>query len=277
MPHLTGMPSLDPPDAPWRRAAADADAALDPELAAAPTVLVRFRRALNLSLAAVVVMGAMFLAQEHWFATHALTLEPRTLGGLLGVLFAPLLHGSGEHLAGNAFALVVLGTLAGTVYPKATLRALPVLWLGAGLGTWAIAQGGHHLGASGVTHGLGFLLFGLGVLRRDKPAIAAALIAFFFFGSMVLTVLPQEAGVSWESHLAGALAGLVAAVIWRKADPAPPRKRYSWEDEEEAEDLAGDAENEPPRPDDVPVLWHRPPPTVGKVLPFRRRDGDSVN
>jgi hypothetical protein len=32
-----------------------------------------------------------------------------------------------------------------------------------------------------------------------------------------------------------------------------------------------------PRPDEVPVLWHRAPapPSVGKVLPFRRRDLDS--
>jgi membrane associated rhomboid family serine protease len=281
MPHLFGMaPSLDPPDAPWRRAAADAEAALDPELAAAPSVLVRFRRAFNLGLAAVIVLLGVYAAQGSWFATELLSVQPRTVPGLLGVLFAPLLHGSVEHLAGNLFALVVLGTLAGTVYPKATLRALPVLWLGAGLGTWAIAQGGFHLGASGVTHGLGFLLFGLGVLRRDRPAIAAALIAFLFFGSMLLTVLPQEAGVSWESHLSGALAGLLAAAVWRRADPAPPRKRYSWEDEDEASadaDAAQADEHEPPRPDDVPVLWHRPPPVVGKVLPFRRRDGDSVN
>lgn len=268
-------PSLDPPDAPWRRAAADA--ALDPELAAAPTVLARFRRALNVSLVAIIVLLGMFIAQQNLFPTAALSLEPRTLPGLVGVVFAPLLHGSVEHLAGNAFGLLVLGLLAGTVYPKATARALPLIWLGAGLGTWAIAQGGHHVGASGITHGLGFLLFGLGVLRRDKPAIAAGLIAFFFFGSMLLTVLPQELGVSWEYHLTGALAGLVAAVVWRSADPAPPRRRYSWEDEEEQDALlAQDAEHEPPRPDDVPVLWHRPPPSPGKVLPFRRRDGDSV-
>jgi membrane associated rhomboid family serine protease len=265
-------PSLDPPDAPWRRAAADADAALDPELAAAPAVLVRFRRALNLSLFAIVVLMAMYWAQGTLFPTEALSLAPRTLAGLAGVVFAPLLHGSPEHLAGNAFGVLVLGTLAGTVYPKATLRALPLIWLGAGLGTWAIALGGHHLGASGVTHGLGFMLFVLGVLRRDKAAIAAGLIAFFLFGSMLLTVLPQEQGVSWESHLCGAVAGLVAAVIWRRADPAPPRRRYSWEEEEEA--AAEDAEHEPPRPDQVPVLWHRPPPTTGKVLPFRRRDGE---
>jgi membrane associated rhomboid family serine protease len=241
-------------------------------------VLVRFRRALNASLAAIALLVAVFLAQNHGLDTDALALVPRSVPGLVGVLFAPLLHASGGHLASNAFGVLVLGTLAGTVYPKASARALPLIWLGGGAVTWAIAQGGVHLGASGVTHGLGFLLFGLAVLRRDRPAIAAAMIAFFFFGSMLLTVLPQDAGVSWESHLGGALAGLVAAGLWFRADPAPPRKRYSWEDEEAADsDESARGEHELPAPQDVPVLWQRPPPTVGTVLPFRRRDGDSVN
>jgi membrane associated rhomboid family serine protease len=268
-------PSLDPPDAPWRRAAAAAEAALDPELAAAPTVLARFRRALNLSLAFVIVLGLVYLMQGEVFATDAWGLVPRSVHGLVGVLTAPLLHGSGPHLVNNAFGVLVLGTLAGTVYPKAAARALPLVWIGGGLGTWLIAQGGVHIGASGITHGLGFMLFGLAILRRDRPAIAAAMIAFFFFGSMLLTVLPQELGVSWEYHLSGAVFGVVAAALWYRADPAPPRKRYSWEDEAELEAVA-DPEHELPRPDEVPVLWHRPPPpSVGKVLPFRRQDLDS--
>jgi len=129
------------------------------------------------------------------------------------VLTAPLLHGSIGHLAANALSVLILGTLAGTVFPRATFRALPVIWLGSGLGTWLIATGGFHLGASGVTHGLGFLVFTLGVLRRDRPAIAASLIAFFFFGGMLMSVLPMEMGVSWEYHLSGAVFGVILILI----------------------------------------------------------------
>ena len=239
-------------------------------------MLARFRRALNFALAGIIAIGAAYLAQDEVFATGALGLVPRSVHGLIGVITAPLLHGSGPHLVNNAFGILLLGTLAGTVFPKATARALPLVWIGGGLGTWLIAQGGVHIGASGITHGLGFMLFGLAILRRDRPAIAAAMIAFFFFGSMLLTVLPQELGVSWEYHLSGAILGTVAAIVWRKADPAPPRRRYSWEEEAEAGIVADPDEHELPRPPEVPVLWHRPPPTVGKVLPFRRRDGDSV-
>jgi len=57
--------------------------------------------------------------------------------------------------------------------------------------------------------------------------------------------------------LFGALAGLVGAVWLRERDPQPPRKRYSWEDEEE-ELSASDDELEPPAPRDVPVLCEGP-------------------
>jgi membrane associated rhomboid family serine protease len=250
--------------------------AADPELAAAPALLTRFKLALNLSMAAVIVLALVFFAEGRLFDPEAFAIQPQALSGLLGVITAPLLHGSAEHLFNNAFSLLVLGTLAGTVYPQATKRALPLIWLLSGLGTWLIAPpGGVHLGASGVIHGLGFMVFALGLLRRDRPAIAAAMIAFFFFGSMLLTILPQELGVSWEYHLSGALAGLLSAILWRRADPPPPRRRYSWEDEPEP-DPESDV-LEPPSPNDVPVLWHRPEPDVDNVLPFKPRDRDSVN
>ncbi len=248
----------------------------DAELAAAPTILARFRRALNLSMATVVVLAAVFFAQAQ-FDLAAFTLQPGVPAGLIGILTAPLMHGSIGHLASNAVSILILGTLAGTVFPRATVRALPVIWLGAGLGTWLIATHGYHLGASGVTHGLGFLIFTLGLLRRDRPSIAAALIAFFFFGGMLMTVLPQELGVSWEYHLSGAVMGALCGVIWRRADPPPPARRYSWDEEESTESLALDEEVDLPRPVDVPVIWHRPPPaTTGQVIEFRRPTRNSV-
>lgn len=191
----------------------------------------RLLRAFNLSLGFVLVLVLVYSAQGS-FDWTPLAVLPQRAAGLLGVLTAPLLHGSVEHIAANAVALLLLGTLAGSVYPRATLRALPLLWLGSGLGAWLLGEPGtRHLGASGLAHGLMFLVFGLGLLRRDRAAIATAMIAFLFYGGMLLTVLPREPGVSWQAHLGGALAGLLAAGLFRHADPPLPRKRYSWEDE----------------------------------------------
>jgi len=235
----------------------------------------RLLRALNASLAFVLVLVAMFSAQGT-FDVAAWTVQPGSIEGLRGLLAAPLLHGSLEHLATNVFSLLLLGSLAGSVYPRATLRALPLIWLGSGLGAWLLgAPGTHHLGASGLTHGLMFLVFILGLLRRDRPAIAAAMIAFFLYGGMLLTVLPREPGISWQAHLGGALAGLIAAWLFRQRDPQLPRKRYSWEDEEEGLMPAHD-ELEPPSPREVPVLWQRPDERHdeprGTVLRFPTRE-----
>jgi len=230
--------------------------AIDPRAQAAADRK-RLQRALNASLAFVLLLTAMFAVQQvidwQWLAV-----APHAWGGLVGVLVAPLLHGSPEHLGANAVSLLLLGTLAGTVYPRATLRALPLLWLGSGLAAWTLGEAGtRHLGASGLSHGLMFLVFVLGLLRRDRPAIAAAMIAFFLYGGMLLTVLPHEPGVSWQAHLGGALAGILAALLFRHSDPPAPRKRYSWELEADAPSPRDGDELRLPRPDDVPVLWRR--------------------
>ncbi|MEZ0471334.1 rhomboid family intramembrane serine protease [Luteimonas salinilitoris] len=251
------------------------DAPADPEAQRAADRR-RIGGALKISIAFIALLAVMFGVQGmlDW---RPFAIVPHSLPGLLGVLTAPLLHGSPAHLIANASALLLLGTLAFSVYPRATLRALPLMWLGAGLCAWWLGEpGSRHLGASGVTHGLMFLVFVLGLLRRDRPSIAAGMIAFFFYGGMLLTVLPQEPGVSWQSHLGGALGGILAAWLFRRADPQVPRRRYSWEDEDDLEAGAYDDTLEPPSPRDVPVLWERPEEPRGTVLSFpdRRRERD---
>ncbi|MBW3551054.1 MAG: rhomboid family intramembrane serine protease [Proteobacteria bacterium] len=238
-------------------------------------------RAFNLSLAFVLLLTAVFSAQGS-FELRPWTVQPWSMTGWLGLLTAPLLHGSFEHLATNAISLLMLGTLAGGMYPRATLRALPLIWLGSGLAAWLLGEAGsHHLGASGLTHGLMFMVFVLGLLRRDRPAVAAAMIAFLLYGGMLLTILPREPGVSWQAHLGGAIGGVIAAAMLRRRDPPLARKRYSWEDEDEDGGIGerDRDELEPPPPEDVPVLWDRPAPTQqGQVLPFRApRRSDSAD
>jgi membrane associated rhomboid family serine protease len=186
-----------------------------------------------------------------------LGIRPRDVHGLIGILTAPFAHASFEHLMSNTLPLGLLSALMLYAYPRATRYALPLIWLASGLGVWLWARPSVHVGISGITHGLMFFLFLMGLLRRDRLGVALALLVFFLYGGMLMTVLPREVEVSFEYHLAGAVAGIVSAVLLFRLDPQAPRKRYSWEDEEE-QFAPADDELEPPRPADVPVLWRRP-------------------
>lgn len=140
-----------------------------------------------------------------------LGLIPRSLAGLDGVLFMPLLHGSLGHAAANTVPLAVLGALM-------LLTARPVFWTATGgivvlggLGVWLFGSPALHVGASGLIFGwFGFLVVRGFVTRQLVPLLVAIGVAAVY-GAMIWGVLPGRAGVSWESHLFGALAGGAAA------------------------------------------------------------------
>lgn len=236
----------------------------------------RFRQAFGwavLSVAALWWVKAFEVLSGSGF--RALGVEPHQLTGLVGVVAAPLLHGSMAHLVSNSLPMLLLLTLAISTVPRATARAVPLIWIGSGLFVWFFGRDSIHIGASGLAHGLMVFLFTLGLLRRHRASVAAAMIAFFMYGGMVLTVLPREDGISWESHLGGAIFGVLAALAWFRLDPRPPRKRYSFEDDFDAEELGND-EFMLPRPADVPRLWDGPgrgmgSPASGEVVPFEPR------
>lgn len=158
---------------------------------------------------------------------------PGRISALPGILLAPFIHGSPAHLFSNTAPIIILGTAVLYGYPKAARIALPALFLGPGLGVWLFGRESYHIGASGLTFGMMFFVFTLGVLRWDRRAIALSLLVFFFYGGMIWGVLPSQPGISYESHLFGALTGLALAFLLRRLDPAPPAKRYSWEDEQD--------------------------------------------
>jgi len=189
---------------------------------------------------------------------NALGIRPRDPHRLIGILTAPFVHANFEHLMSNTLPLGLLAALTLYAYPRATRVALPLIWLGSGLGVWLWARPSLHVGISGVTHGLMFFLFVIGLVRRDRLGVAIALLVFFLYGGMLMTVLPREQEVSFEYHLAGGVAGLIAALLTFRLDAALPRKRYSWEDEEAVPSTVTDDELEPPSPREVPVLWHGP-------------------
>lgn len=76
----------------------------------------RILRAFNVSLAAVLVLVAVF-ALQGTFDWRPWAVAPLEAKGLLGLVGGPMLHASVEHIAANSIAILILGTLAGSVYP----------------------------------------------------------------------------------------------------------------------------------------------------------------
>jgi len=150
-------------------------------------------------------------------------IQPRSVGGLRGILFAPFLHGDFGHLASNTIPLLVLGWLVllpgVTEFVEVTLL---VMLLG-GVGTWLFgAPNTVHIGASGVIFGyLGFLLL-RGVFQRSVTSIVIALGVGLLYGGVLWGILPRVAHVSWEAHLCGFLSG--ATVAWGMARGAGGRR-----------------------------------------------------
>jgi membrane associated rhomboid family serine protease len=173
----------------------------------------------------VLCLGMMLLVD--WLAGDSLTnrlgIEPRSLGGLDGLLFAPALHGSlGHYLANAAPLIVLLGLLFGHSNYK-PWRSLGIVWLLGGLGTWLIGRpDSNHIGASIVIFGLVTFLVFVSVFLRSWRSAVVSTVVLIFYGGIFLDVLPpllnsgMRENVSWEGHLSGAIAGAIAAWHVRK-------------------------------------------------------------
>ncbi len=203
----------------------------DPAYTGSERARANFRLAVKIALGFVALLWLIQLL--NWGLDLGPTdfgVRPRQWSGLPGILFAPLLHGGFGHLIANSPPLVILGTTMLYLYPSSAVRVLPAVYLGPGIAVWLFARGSSHVGASGLVYGLVTYIFVAGLIRRDRRAIAASLLVCFMYGALVWGVLPIERGVSWETHLAAALIGLVLAIALRRLD-IPPRVRYTWEDE----------------------------------------------
>jgi membrane associated rhomboid family serine protease len=204
----------------------------DPAFTTSEQARANFRLAFKIALAFVTLLWLIQLT--NWgldLGLERFGVRPRQLAGLLGILLAPLLHASFAHLAANSLPLLVLGTGFLYLYPSSSLTVIPAVYLGSGTAVWLFGRAADHIGASGLIYGLASYMFVAGLLRRDRRAVAASLLVYFLYGTLVWGLFPIQPELSWETHVAAALIGVGLAIVLRRLD-IPPRKRYSWEDEE---------------------------------------------
>ena len=139
-------------------------------------------------------------------------IQPHSLIGLRGILFAPFLHGGFGHLITNTIPFLTLGWLTMIQETSDFFIVSIVTMLVGGLGTWLFgAPDSVHIGASILIFGyLGFLLF-RGYFQKNLPSIILSVIVFFVYGGLIWGVLPSRVGISWQGHLFGFIGGAIAA------------------------------------------------------------------
>jgi membrane associated rhomboid family serine protease len=169
------------------------------------------------------------------FATFGVM--PLKLKGLAGILLSPLIHADMGHLTANSAPMFFLTAALVYFYRKDAIRIFSILWILTGLWVWLFARGNsYHIGASGVVYGLAaFHLIG-GIIRKEPRLMAFSMLVIFLYGSMVWGFFPDffpKKNISWESHLMGAIAGVLLGIYYRKA--GPQAKVYDWGEEDEDE------------------------------------------
>lgn len=140
---------------------------------------------------------------------------PRRLFGLAGIVTGPIVHGGLNHLMSNSAPLFVLGAIMVYFYRRVALPAFVMIYFLTDISVWLLARPVFHVGASGIVYGMVAFVFWNGLFRGSARSIVLALGVLIFYSGMFGGILPDQAGISWESHLLGSLVGIFTSYWFR--------------------------------------------------------------
>jgi membrane associated rhomboid family serine protease len=161
-----------------------------------------------------------------------LGIHARELDGMPEILTAPFLHAGWDHLISNSLPFVVLGFLVLLSGLARWLVASLIIIVVSGLTAWFLTPANTIiLGASGLIFGWLTYLLARGLWSRRPAQVVIAVLVLLVYGGLIWGVFPSGAGISWQAHLGGAVAGVLAAWLLhrrasRQAVPAAPIRRY---------------------------------------------------
>jgi membrane associated rhomboid family serine protease len=120
----------------------------------------------------------------------------------------------------NTVPALVLGFLMTLIGLARFIYATVIVWILGGFGTWLIGNWGApsgvettHIGASGLIFGWLTFLIVFGFFTRKAWQIIVGVVVLIAYGSVLLGALPGTFGVSWQGHLCGGIAGVLAAYL----------------------------------------------------------------
>jgi membrane associated rhomboid family serine protease len=171
----------------------------------------------GLKLLALLV-GLMWLSEVIDTATHGaldqygiISREPR---GLVGILTAPFLHLGFGHLISNTLPLVTLGAIIAISGAARLFAVTAIVVVIGGLGTWLVSPPNTiTIGASGLVFGYASYLILRGLFNRRLGQVLIGIVVIMVWGSALFGGLLPQDGISWQGHLFGGIAGVLAAWV----------------------------------------------------------------
>jgi len=163
---------------------------------------------------------------------HVLGIYPREWSGFPGIFTSPFIHSTWGHLASNSLPLLILTSIMVIFYSKVATQSFISIMIGTGIMVWLFARPSYHIGASGVVYGLVAFVFWTGVFKKNMKSIVLALIVLTLYSGSVESMFPNvEKNISWESHLFGAMIGLVTAFVFKNVIEDDEKHYYTspWE------------------------------------------------
>ena len=189
---------------------------------------------------ALYLVGVLWIVHTFQFFSGIdlgfLGIFPREAWGLKGIIAAPLVHADWHHLFSNTIPLLILTTTIFLFYNRVALRSFLMIYFLTGITVWIFARDVFHIGASGVVYGLVSFIFWNGIFRRSLQAIVLALIITFLYSGYFAGILPNQEGISWESHLLGGLVGIFVAYYFKEEIELEEKTQMAfWEREPQQE------------------------------------------
>ena len=176
----------------------------------------KIQKSIQISLIFVLIIGIIHLIQVGTGIDFGyLGIHPRHFSGLIGIFLAPLIHGSFAHLFSNIFPLFLTLSAINYFYPRVSTRSFLMIYFMTGLAVWLFARNVYHIGASGIVYGLVSFLFWSGIFRKSLKSVIIALIVIVLYSGYITGILPNQEGISWESHLIGGLIGIFTAYYFK--------------------------------------------------------------
>jgi len=175
-------------------------------------MLGRFISCLPLILGFVTVIWVVELVNSQMdHQLNAFGIVPRSIYGLMGIPLSPFLHGGLNHLMSNTIVFLGMSGLIAFRGSRTLLGVSAFIILLGGLGVWAFGRPAIHIGASGLVFGYFGYLIARGWYERRPGSILIAILVIVFYGGLIVGILPAPGFASWEAHLFGLIAGVLAA------------------------------------------------------------------